>query len=63
MEEKPRDPDESLFAHGGYFFTILNGMYIGTISLVAYKYGLQFSNQLAQTMAFMVLSLSSFSMR
>ena len=58
MEEKPRDPDESLFAHGGYFFTILNGMYIGTISLVAYKYGLQFSNQLAQTMAFMVLSLS-----
>lgn len=58
MQEKPRDAKESLFAHGGMVFTILNGMLIGTITLVAFRYGLDTSEQMAQTMAFMVLSIS-----
>lgn len=58
MEDKPRDAKESLFAHGGMVFTILNGMFIGTITLVAFRYGLDESAVKAQTMAFMVLSLS-----
>lgn len=58
MKEKPRDAKESLFAHGGMLFTVLNGMLIGTITLVAFRYGLNTSEQMAQTMAFMVLSIS-----
>lgn len=58
MKEKPRSSKESLFAHGGMVFTILNGMFIGTITLVAFRFGLDTSPQLAQTMAFMVLSMS-----
>lgn len=58
MQEKPRSSKESLFAHGGMVFTILNGMLIGTITLVAFRYGLETSPQKAQTMAFMVLSIS-----
>lgn len=58
MEDKPRNAKESLFAHGGMVFTILNGMFIGTITLVAFRYGLDESAIKAQTMAFMVLSLS-----
>lgn len=58
MLEKPRDAKESLFAHGGMVFTVLNGMLIGTITLVAFRYGLHTSPQKAQTMAFMVLSIS-----
>jgi len=58
MKEQPRDAKESLFAHGGMVFTVLNGMLIGTITLVAFRYGLNTSEQMAQTMAFMVLSIS-----
>lgn len=58
MKEKPRDAKESLFAHGGMMFTVLNGMLIGTITLVAFRYGLDTSPEMAQTMAFMVLSIS-----
>ena len=58
MNNKPRHPKESLFAHGGYSFIICNGLLIGTLSLVAFKYGLQFSDNVAQTMSFMVLSMS-----
>lgn len=58
MSEKPRDPKESLFANGGYSFIVCNGLLIGTISLVAFKYGLAVNDVTAQTMAFMVLSLS-----
>lgn len=58
MKEKPRDAKESLFAHGGMIFTVLNGMLIGTITLVAFRYGLDTSPAMAQTMAFMVLSIS-----
>ena len=58
MKEQPRDRKESLFAHGGMIFTVLNGMFIGTITLVAFRYGLNVSAAKAQTMAFMVLSIS-----
>lgn len=58
MFEKPRSRKESLFAHGGMVFTIMNGLFIGTITLVAFRYGLQISSHKAQTMAFMVLSIS-----
>lgn len=58
MDEKPRKVKESLFAHGGISFTLLNGMLIGTLTIVAFRYGLNTSEALAQTMAFMVLSIS-----
>lgn len=58
MLEKPRNREESLFANGGMIFTIMNGLFIGTITLVAFRYGLHMSSEKAQTMAFMVLSMS-----
>ena len=58
MQAKPRHSDESLFANGGLIFTILNGCYIGVLSLVAFRFGLNESTAHAQTMAFMVLSIS-----
>lgn len=58
MDEKPRKSKESLFAHGGVVFTIMNGMLIGTMTIVAFRYGLNTSERMAQTMAFMVLSIS-----
>lgn len=58
MQQPPRDVKENLFGHGGFLFTVLNGMLIGTITLVAFRYGLNTSQACAQTMAFMVLSIS-----
>lgn len=58
MNEKPRSPKESLFAHGGTIFTIMNGMLIGTMTIVAFRFGLNTDERCAQTMAFMVLSIS-----
>ncbi|MCI8631576.1 MAG: cation-translocating P-type ATPase [Firmicutes bacterium] len=36
MRKPPRDPKESLFAHGGYVITILFGLLIGAITLIAF---------------------------
>jgi len=36
MNEKPRDPNESLFAHGGLVFTIFNGLMIAALTLGAF---------------------------
>lgn len=36
MKLKPRDPDESLFAHGGLTFTIYNGFMIAALTLGAF---------------------------
>ncbi len=58
MEEPPRNPKESLFAHGGWWFLGFNGLLIGTISLVAYRIGLQYDIATGHTMSFMVLSIS-----
>ena len=58
MSDKPRNSKESLFGEGGISFTLLNGMLIGTMSIVAFRFGLETSEALGQTMAFMVLSIS-----
>lgn len=66
MKEKPRNPNESLFANGGAKFTILNGLLIGLLTLAAYQIGEAMHpmadpgavNAHAQTMAFIVLSVS-----
>ncbi|MDD4436608.1 MAG: cation-translocating P-type ATPase [Tissierellia bacterium] len=36
MNEKPRDPNESLFAHGGLAFTVYNGIMIASLTLAAF---------------------------
>lgn len=51
MGEPPRNAKESLFAHGGWFFTLFYGMVIGGITLFAYLLG-------GQTYAFTVLGVS-----
>jgi Ca2+-transporting ATPase len=51
MNHPPRDPQESLFAHGGWFLTIFYGMIIGGITLYAFHKG-------GQTYAFTVLGVS-----
>lgn len=64
IKEKPRNPKESLFAHGGVPFIILNGLVKGSLALAAYLIGLSLGGgeetglPLARTMAFCVLSLS-----
>jgi len=66
--EKPRDPKESLFAHGGFRYLIIYGFIIGGLSIGAFFLGLYRAGveglvgddalQEARTMAFCVLSLS-----
>jgi len=36
MKAKPRDPNESLFAHGGLIFTVYNGFMIAALTLGAF---------------------------
>ena len=59
MYNKPRDPKESLFKHDGIFM-VDNGIFIGALTLIAYQIGLQKYGSVvhAQTMAFVVLSVS-----
>jgi Ca2+-transporting ATPase len=38
MKAKPRDPGESLFAHGGMMFTLYNGLMIAGLTLFAFLY-------------------------
>lgn len=61
MEEKPRDPKESLFANHMSLYLVINGLLIGGLTLFAFKLGENlYPNSLmhAQTMAFVVLSVS-----
>ena len=51
MKEKPRNPREGLFAHGGWLFTVFYGMLIAGITLYAFYRG-------GQTYAFTVLGVS-----
>lgn len=59
MDNKPRDPKESLFKHEGVFM-VVNGIFIGALTLLAYQIGLHKYGSVvhAQTMAFVVLSVS-----
>ena len=59
MKEKPRSRDESIFGKGGLTYLILNGAFIGSITLIAFTYGLKGGSLIyGQTMAFLVLSIS-----
>ncbi|MGN0399196.1 MAG: cation-translocating P-type ATPase [Blautia sp.] len=51
MKQKPRDPKEGIFAHGGWIFTVFYGLLIGSITLYAFFRG-------GQTYAFTVLGIS-----
>lgn len=60
MEQQPKPKDEGLFAHGFGLRIVLQGVMFGFLTLVAFKVG-EYRTQTmegAQTMAFMVLSLS-----
>jgi P-type Ca2+ transporter type 2C len=67
IKEKPREPKESLFAHGGARFMALNGIYVGAITIAAFWIGMARAENLgmgeeaslgfARTMAFCVLSI------
>lgn len=70
MDNPPRNTKESLFSKGSSIFLILNGILIGTLTLIAFRYGEKIygtEGVHAQTMAFVVLSVSqlfhSFNMR
>ena len=61
MDEKPRNPKDSIFAQGAGKFVVINGILIGILTLTAFWVGkIRYSNSLehAQTMAFVVLSVS-----
>ncbi|MBU3192889.1 calcium-translocating P-type ATPase, PMCA-type [Clostridium algidicarnis] len=60
MDNPPRNPKESLFSGGTPIFLILNGILIGSLTLFAFKYGEAKYDTLqhAQTMSFVVLSVS-----
>ena len=68
IKEKPRDPKEGLFARGGALFMVLNGLYVGLVTIAAFWIGMARGGggaagdqpaalALARTMAFCVLSL------
>lgn len=61
MKEQPRSPKSGLFDNGKRIMLILNGMLIGGLTLIAFATGKYFypgSLMHAQTMAFVVLSVS-----
>ncbi|HZJ76336.1 MAG TPA: cation-translocating P-type ATPase [Oscillospiraceae bacterium] len=59
MKEKPRSHDEDIFSGGWLSYLILNGVFIGAITLVVFMYGIKYRSLIyAQTMAFLVLSIS-----
>ena len=61
MDNKSRDPKESLFAEGAGVSLVLNGILIGVLTLIAFKIGeytYGAGTNHAQTMAFVVLSVS-----
>lgn len=56
MTRKPRGKNESFFS-GGLLFTIIwQGVMVGTLTLISYALGEQFSHQYGMTMAFITLS-------
>jgi len=61
MKDKPRDPKQSLFAGSTGISMLLNGILIGGITLFAFEVGrIRYADSVmhAQTMAFVVLSVS-----
>jgi len=61
MEDPPRNPKETLFSGSSSIYLLINGILIGALTLFAFKFGeYVYPNSLrhAQTMAFVVLSVS-----
>ena len=61
MDDPPRSPKEKIFNKENTFILILNGIIIGAVTLIAFQVGLNYYNDSlihAQTMAFVVLSVS-----
>ena len=61
MKDSPRNPKESIFTKDTIISLIINGLSIGLVTLIAFKMGLNYyKNSIvhAQTMAFVVLSVS-----
>lgn len=61
MNSPPRNPNESIFSGNSKFLLLINGLSIGIVTLVAFKIGENlYTDSLyhAQTMAFVVLSVS-----
>lgn len=56
MDEKPRSKKEGFFANGYAWRICVEGLIIGTVTLIAYIIGGQISHALGQTMAFLTLS-------
>jgi len=67
MKRSPRDPNEGIFANGLGLRIILQGVMIGTITLIAFFIGYQHNIDIARTMAFLTLAgtqlTHSFNMR
>jgi len=67
IKDRPRDPKESLFSRGGALFTVLNGVFVGAITIAAFWLGMARATAqgldgeealgFARTMAFCVLSI------
>ena len=60
MKEKPTKKDESIFAHGLGARIIIQGLFFGILTLIAFRIGYNATLSIAggRTMAFMVLGLS-----
>jgi Ca2+-transporting ATPase len=61
LDEKPRDPTESLFSRGGTANVIANGLLIGLLTIFAFRFGMRLyphSLAHARTLPFAVLSLT-----
>jgi len=58
MDEKPRDPNESIFAGGTLKTVVFRGTVIGIAVIISQFIGLQYSNEMSIAMAFTTLILS-----
>lgn len=58
MNQPPRDPKEGVFAGGLGTKIAFQGLLIGAVTLIAYRYGLKDDLRAARSMAFFTLSLS-----
>ena len=58
MEQKPRDPDESIFSGNTFRIVAFRGVLIGTAVIISQYIGLQISEEMSVAMAFTTLILS-----
>ncbi|MDD6466874.1 MAG: calcium-translocating P-type ATPase, PMCA-type [Erysipelotrichaceae bacterium] len=58
MRQPPRDKHSSLFPKHDTYLLVINGLLIGTFTIISFRYGLNYSIEIAHTMAFMTLSFT-----